>query len=186
MLQCCFYYRTALTLSDYSDISQVVIALANLFLAWYVIKYQIGKDSAEKNATARLHEQNLKLQWFKELIVQPNLSIIDKFYRNLQSLQNEIKSNELTIEEKERINNFVKAELAIIRKSFVDALLQVDKEFGTVILKNLDTLVDNITNAIFDEELKLKLNTVYEKHIGSKINYSKNSLIGQLYNYKGC
>ena len=72
-----------------------------------------------------------------------------------------------------------------MRKSFVDVLQLVDKRFAEQLLKNLDELVDGITNAIFNDELKLKVSSVYEKNIGSKISYSKNNLISQIYNYKG-
>jgi hypothetical protein len=184
MVLCC-NTANSFSLSDISDLSQVVIAIANLFLAGYVLFYQIRKDKKTDNETAKLNEQNIKLQWFKELIVQPNMDTIALFYSNLHTIKDKINSNELTIEEKEDINNFVKAELAKLRKSFVDVLQLVDKKFSDQLLQNLDALVDGITNAIFDDELKLKKPSVYEKNIGSKISYSKNNLISQLYNYKG-
>lgn len=185
MLVLCCHIKTTLSLSDVADVSQVIIAIANLFLAGYVLIYQIRKDKKTDNETARLNEQNIKLQWFKELIVKPNMDIIATFYSNLHTIKGKINSNDLTIEEKEDINNFVKAELAKLRKSFVDVLQLVDKRFADQLLKNLDELVDGITNAIFNDELKLKVSSVYEKNIGSKISYSKNNLISQLYNYKG-
>ncbi len=178
-------WNSEFSLSDFADLSQVIIAIANLFLAGYVLTYQIRKDKKSDNETARLNEQNIKLQWFKELIVQPNMEVINLFYLNLYTIKDKINSNDLTVDEKEDINNFVKAELVKLRISFVDVLLLVDKKFADQLLKNLDELVDGITNAIFDDELKLKKSQVYEKNIGSKITYSKNHLISQLYNYKG-
>lgn len=185
MVFICSNNTDALALSDIADISQVVIAAANLFLASYILFYQIKKDRKTDNETAKLNEQNIKLQWFKELIVQPNMDVIAIFYANLHTIKDKINSNDLTIEEKEDINNFVKAELVKLRKSFVDVLQLVDKKFSDQLLSNLDELVDGITNAIFNDELKLKIPSVYEKNIGSKISYSKNNLISQLYNYKG-
>ena len=149
-----------------------------------MVLYQIRKDRKTDNETALLNEQNIKLQWFKELIVQPNLPLITLFYTNLHKIKSKINSNDLSIEEKEDINNFVKAELAKLRKSLIDVLQLVDKKFANELLKNLDELVDLITNAIFNDELKLKNSSVYEKNIGSKISYLKNNLIAQLYNYK--
>ena len=185
ILLCCNSLTTNLSLADFSDIAQIVIAAINLFLAAYIIFYQVKKDKRSDNDTARLNEQNIKLQWFKELIVQPNLAVINSFYENLSSIKDKISSNDLNIQEKEVINEFVKTELSKIRKSFVDVLLQVDKPFADKVLINLDELVDGITNSIFDEELKLKLPAVYDKSIGSKISYSKNKLLALLYNYKG-
>ncbi len=185
ILLCCNSYSTNLSLADFSDIAQVVIAAINLFLAAYIIFYQVKKDRKSDNDIARLNEQNIKLQWFKELIVQPNIDIIDTFYENLTSIKDKISSNDLTIKERESINEFAKYELSKIRKSFVDVLLHVDKPFADKVLANLDELVDGITNSIFEEELKLKLPSVYDKSIGSKISYSKNKLLALLYNYKG-
>lgn len=178
-------YKGGVSLSDFSDIAQVIIAAANLFLAGYVIFYQIKRDKKSDSSTALLNEQNIKLQWFKELIVQPNIEGINNFYQNLSLLRNRITTNDISIEQKETINDIVKAELSIIRKSFVDVLIQIDKKFGDKIMANLDELVDNITNAIFNDELKLAMPSVYEKEIGARIAYSKNNLLSLLYNYKG-
>lgn len=173
------------TLSDIADWAQVIIALVNLFLAGYLIVYQIGKDKKIDNDTAKLNEQSIKLQWFKELIVQPNMAGIMKFYSNLHTINSKIKSNDLTDSEKQDINEFVKAELSKLRKSFVDVLFLIDKPFAQQLMANLDELVDGITNVIFNDELKLKNPQVYEKNIGSKISASKNKVISQLYNYRG-
>jgi hypothetical protein len=110
---------------------------------------------------------------------------INSFYNNLNTIRDRITTNDLTNDQKEDINNFVKQELSTLRKSFVDVLLLVDKKFSDKLLANLDELVDGITNSIFDDELKLNLESVYEKSIGQRIAYSKNNLIAQLYNYKG-
>lgn len=182
---CCIPPTTSLSLTDFSDIAQVIIAVVNLFLAIYIILYQITKDKKSDNDTARLNEQNIKLQWFKELIVQPNIAVINSFYENLALIREQITSNDLSEIEKESINEFVKLELSKIRKSFVDVLLQIDKPFADMVLENLDELVDGITNSIFDDELKLNHPSVYDKNIGSKISYSKNKLLALLYNYKG-
>jgi hypothetical protein len=185
MLFCCCQIEPAGSLKDLAQVSQVIIALANLFLAGYVLFYQIRKDRKTEFQTAKLNEQNIKLQWFKELVVQPNMEIIELFYTNLHTLKEKISSNDLTTEEAEDINEFVKGELSKIRKSLVDVMQLIDKQFAEQLLVNLDELVDGITNAIFNDELKLKNPNVYDKHIGSKIHYSKNNLFAQLYNYKG-
>lgn len=174
-----------LSLADFSDLAQVIIAAINLLLAGYIILYQINKDKESERSTALLNEQNIKLQWFKELIVQPNIAVMNTFFSQLLALREKITSNDLPIEQREAINNSAKTELSVFRKSFVDVLMQVDPEFGAQTLKNVDDLVDSITEAIFNEELKLTLPSVYEKNIASKIHYSRNTLIAQLYNYKG-
>ncbi len=196
--------------SDWSAIgavAQAIIAIVNVCLASYIFIYQrrhnnttdehiiaTNKQNIEHSAqlnkeliknNAQLNEQNIKLQWFKELIVQPNIEAINSFYANLYRIKEKIVTSDLPTEAKEDINNFIKAELTTLRKSFIDTLLMVDKSFADQLLQNLDNLIDDITNAIFSDELKLNVPTVYEKFIGSKISYSRNSLLAQLYNYKG-
>ena len=173
------------TLKDVADISQVVVGISSLFLAGYVFIYQRQKDKKNDFQTALLHEQNIKLQWFKELVVQPNLGTINQFYTNLHSIKEKITSDNMSLPEREDMNNYIKSELSAIRKTFIDILLQVDNKFGALILKNLDDLVDELTEAIFNDELKLKHPAVCEKHLTNKISYSKNSFLALLYNYKG-
>ena len=156
-----------------------------MYLAYYIFNYQIKKDQKLELRTAQLNEQNIKLQWFKELVIQPNKESIDNFYKNLLTIQDKINSNDLSDERKEFINNFAKEQLSNIRKDFVDVLLNIDSSFAKLVLENLDELIDDITNAIFNDELKLKNSTTYNKFIGSKILYSRNKLISQIYNYKG-
>ena len=193
--------------SAIGGISQAIIAVINLGLAAYIFIYQrrqseaaekhtaeLNRQNIENNAelnrqlitnNAQLNEQNIRLQWFKELIVQPNMDAINSFYDNLHTIREKITTPDLSVEAKEDINNLIKAELAVLRKSFIDALLMVDKGFADQLLNNLDTLIDGITDAIFNDELKLNNPMVYEKYIGSKVSYSRNSLLAQLYNYKG-
>lgn len=185
MIDLCCQIDARFALKDYADVAQLIIATVNLFLAAYVIFYQIKKDKKTENETARLNEQNIKLQWFKELIVQPNMINIEEFYSNLHSIKRRINSNDLSTEQKEDINAFIKAELSKIRKSFIDVLKFTDKTFADQLMDNLDKLIDGITNSIFNDELKLNNPNVYEKEIGTKISYSKSYLISQLYNYKG-
>jgi hypothetical protein len=173
------------SISDISDIAQIIIALVNILLAGYIFLRQNRQNEQTRFQTARLNEQNIKLQWFKELIVQPCMPIIETFFINLHTLKDKIQSNDLTVEQKEGLNNFVKGEASIFRKGFLDILLSVDPKLAEKISTSIDEVVDGITLAIFNDELKLNLPTTYEKHIGSKISYAKSNLIGNLYNYSG-
>ena len=51
--------------------------------------------------------------------------------------------------------------------------------------KDIDTLIDSITNKIFDAGLNLNDKPTFEREIGSIISYSHNDLINKIYNYKG-
>ena len=177
--------ETCLTLTDFARLAQVIIALISLLLAYYILVYNRNKDKNSEIKSERLRNQNIKLQWFKELVIQPNLILISTFYDNLLGIEGMISSNELNDQEKEKINSFIKSELKDIRIKFVDLLLLIDKEFRDKLLDHLDDLIDELTNAIYNDELKLNLPQVYEREISSKIHYSRNRLLSFIYNYKG-
>lgn len=181
LLQC---LRSEFSLSDASDIAQIILAVASLALAFYIFIYQRNKDNRTEFQTAQLNDQNIKLQWFKELIIHPNLPGIQSFYDHLYTIKDKIDSNDLIEEKKIEINTFIKKELSDLRKTFVDLLQATDPAFAKMTKDNLDNLVDGITEAIFNDELKLNNSTTYEKFIGSKITYSRNLLFSSIYNHR--
>jgi hypothetical protein len=184
------------TSSDASDYANVVIAVCNLILAGYIFFYQRNKDKfdreqeeikeqSNKIESLKLQEQNIKLQWFKELIIQPHLQDINTFYSKLHSLEEKINTKTLSEEQKFELVNFIKLEQSNLRKSFVDVLHGVDKKLYDIVIENLDSLIDLITNTIFNDGFNLTHKPTFDKEIGSKITYSRNDLISKIYNYKG-
>lgn len=183
MLLCCHGYSWSI--SDLSDVANVVIALVNIALAYYIFFYQKQKDQESKIASSKLQEQNIRLQWFKELIIQPHLGDINTFYVELHKLQGMITSNTLSEEKKIELSDFIKEKQAGLRKKFVDVLHGVHPQLYNDVIDNLDNLTDTLTTAIFNDGLNLTHSPTYEKEIGVKIMYSRNDLISKIYNYKG-
>lgn len=193
MIICCKIFKLEpLTISD---IANILIACANVLLAGYVFIYQKNKDiddklsQKEKDQADKLYvlknqEQNIRLLWFKELIVQPHLAGIITFYKNMHGLEAKL-SNTITDEIKHEISQFIKHECSSLRKSFIDILRTVDPKLHSAIQNNIDTLLDHITNKLFDPGLNLNDRPTYEREVGSKISYSHNDLISKLYSYKG-
>jgi hypothetical protein len=163
---------SALTIAK--DIATIVIALANLILASYVFYFQRKKN-----------RNDIKLQWFKELIIEPNMPNIDKFYNNLSGLRVRIVVPLLGEDEKRVINDSIKLEAQELRKSYITLLMMFDSKLGTKSKDNIDELVDNITNALFNDELRLSHPNVYDREIGQKILVSKTNLLSYIYNYYG-
>ena len=111
VLLCTDHHETSY-LETIAKIAEVVIALANLFLAIYIIHYQIQEQEENRKCYSSVARKNIKLQWFKELIVQPNMAAESiTFYENLHTIRGLVNLNDLTINVKEDINNFVKSEL---------------------------------------------------------------------------
>ncbi len=172
-------------ISEISDIANIVIAIISLALAFYIFVYQRDKDSKDKREALNLQEQSIRLQWFKELIIQPHLVEIETFYSHLHSIESRFTPAGITDEQKIEVINFIKDERSKVRKTFGDILINVNPELYNHIKTNLDNLIDKITNIIFDDGLNLHHKPTFDKEIGSLISYSHNDLISKIYNYKG-
>ena len=99
--------------------------------------------------------------------------------------EEKINTKTLSEEQKFELVNFIKLEQSNLRKSFVDVLHGVDKKLYDIVIENLDSLIDLITNTIFNDGFNLTHKPTFDKEIGSKITYSRNDLISKIYNYKG-
>ncbi|OFY84531.1 MAG: hypothetical protein A3F72_14090 [Bacteroidetes bacterium RIFCSPLOWO2_12_FULL_35_15] len=185
MILCCLYTQSAWSISDYADLSNIIIAVVNLSLAYYIFIYQRNKDKNDKIETLTLQEQNIRLQWFKELIVQPHLNDINSFYIQLHSIENRFTSRTISDDEKIEIITFIKSEQSKLRKTFGDVLLGVNPKLHIEVKTNLDNLIDSITNVIFNDGLNLNHKPTFDKEIGTFITYSRNDLISKIYSYKG-
>ena len=122
---------------QFSDFIDIIIAILTFVLAFYVFVYQKKQDL-----------KNTKLEWFKELIIQPKLETIYLFYDNIGSLKSKINSSDLTDEQKIKLIEFIKLEHSTLRKSFVDLLQFTTPELFQEIRNNLDNLIDSLTIAI--------------------------------------
>ena len=183
-------------MSDFADIANIIIAAISSLLAAYIFIYQRGKDKTDKEESQQkdhddkvealnLQEQNIRLQWFKELIIQPHLNEINNFYTALHSIESNFTNGTNSDDLKIEISEFVKGEGVKLRKSFGDILRTVTPQLHSDIKSNLDTLIDNIVNKIFDSAINLKDRVIFYREVGSLISYSHNDLISKIYNYKG-
>jgi len=196
MVICCCNIDKSWQVSDIAEIASIIIAIVNLFLAGYIFIYQRKKDKRDsvkqlqkeidaKKEAISLQEQNIRLQWFKELIIQPHISEINFFYTNLYSIQAKLNVKTITDDLKIETSEIVKANAALLRKSFIDILHCVSPQVHSAIKHNIDDLIDKITTKIIDAGLNLNDKPTFDREIGSLISYSHNDLISQIYSYKG-
>ncbi len=161
-------------LSEYGDIANIIIAGLTLFLGYYVLVYQKKQD-----------DSNVKLQWLKELIIQPKLNEVYTFYNNIGTVKNKIDSNSLTDNQKIELIDFIKREHSILRKSFINVLQMVTPQLYLDLYNNLDNLIDGLTRVIDNDELKLNNEQTYNREIASKIEDSYNKFFASIFNHKG-
>lgn len=184
MIICCASQNTGFHISELAPWAQIIIALVNIALAYNVFVYQRGHNERTRNQTALLHEQNIKLQWFKELIITPNIKAVYQFYDNLEQIKTKITSDNLTDDQIININSYIKQEASTLRKSFIDIILYIDKKLYEKIIGNVDDLVTKLTEAVSNDEYKLTNTKTFETHITTPIAYSKNNLLSFIYNFK--
>lgn len=196
MIGCCCNIESQWQISDIADFSNIIIAAVNLVLAGYIFIYQKDKDKSEllaqsqkeidaKQESLKLQEQNIKLLWFKELIVQPHINDIKDFFKCLYSIEQKLNVSPISDDLKIEVSEFVKSQGVNLRKSFIDVLLTVNPDLHSDIKKNIDGLIDEITTKIIDAGLNLNDKPTFDREIGTLISYSHNDLISRLYSYKG-
>lgn len=174
-----------LSLSDLSDIAQVIIALINIILAIYIFIYQRIQNSKNELHTTELYEQNIKLQWFKEIIIQPNIKHLYIFFENLEKIKDIVNSDNLNEDEIIQMNAYIKDEAKKFRKKFNDVILHVDEEMYKNIKTKIEDLVTKLTTVISDDEYKLTNLKTIEREILEPINYAQNEVVSIVFKYKG-
>ena len=179
------YNLFTLDFPEFSDFLRTIVSITNLLIVVYVFTYTRNKDKNEIKRNQKLEDQKITLQWFKELILQPNLPAINQFYDNITIILNKLPHAGIQNMDLIKISRDVKAEQAKIRKSFVDLLRIADFELERSIKANLDNLIGTLDTTIFDKGINFSHLPAFEKEIISKVIYSKNDLISTIYGYKG-
>ncbi len=170
----CEYLETDSTLDNLEKISNIIIAFLTLILAFYVFVYQKRKDKSDR-----------RVQWLKDLIIEPKLNEVAAFYDLISTLKSEIKSNDLDEDEKVRIIGKIKKGASDFRKSFLASLQYLAPVLHKNIQDDLDKLTDDLTNAISNDELKLCNAKTYEREIAEKIQNSHSFVLKQIFEYNG-
>jgi hypothetical protein len=185
MVLLCIEKSSWLNLETLSNLSNIIIALLTLVLGFYVFVYQKNKDNKSDEETEINRRKNIKLQWFKEIIIQPKIDLVFKFYDQINSIKSKINGNELNDDEKIEIINFIKKEQSELRKSFLDLVQHINNDLHSELSLNVDKLTDNITDVISNDEFKLKNEVTYNREIKSKIEYSYSEFLSKIFNYCG-
>jgi len=183
---CCIQVPAQHTLlENLSSIAAIFTAAASFSLAFYVFIYQRRKDNKEQAERNKEVHRNVRLQWFKDAIIQPNLADIYAFYSKVHKSVTPLESKNLTDVQKAEVMEAVKTYCYNFRKSFIDLIGAVDKETQTKVQQNLDNLLDTLTNNIFDEGINLSHLPTYNEKIEKPVNNCKTALFTILFNYEG-
>ena len=111
----------------------------------------------------KVRDYERKSIWYKELIILPHISLIDKFFDQLKGLMesgtkiiNEIKQNQ---KPQEQLTNALRdlirvsnSHLSTFRKDFIDIIYAMDSDFAKDLFEILNNLQDDLNNRIEEIE----------------------------------
>jgi hypothetical protein len=185
MVICCPCPDQSTLIQTLSSYSTILTALAGFSLAFYIFIYQRRKDNREQTERNKEIHRNVRLQWFKDAIIQPNLPDIYTFFSNIHEKTAAFRQKNILDDQKRQIINDLKTYCYTFRKSFIDLIGAVDKDTQQKVQKNLDDLLDTLTNNIFDEGINLSHDPTFNDKLEKPINNSKATLFAILFNYEG-
>jgi hypothetical protein len=177
--------EAGLSLSDWADIASVLVAVLAFAFSTYTFWKQRAKDRQSQQEAEELRAKMIRLQWYKDLVVVPNIHRLNEFYEDLHNISNRITTPDLSEAEKNELIEEVKEAQRKVRKTLVDSIVPINDTLYIKVLEGLDAIVDQITVAIDDDTLKLSNQSVKEKQIGEPIRISKRNLFTLIYSYRG-
>ncbi len=163
------------TPSDAADLAQVIIAIANIMLAIFLFLRQVIKDG-----------DDIKLNWFKELVIQPNIDEIKNYFIALHKIQDTIVPSPIDDAERQEIENTLWSERDKINRSFITVLNGIDPKFADNCRDEITKVTKEIIKVLINRN-ELKINEIknYENYIGEKIKDLHSYIIASIYKYKG-
>ncbi|WP_020597185.1 hypothetical protein [Spirosoma panaciterrae] len=106
-------------------------------------------------------------------------------FDELHKQKSTIRSAELSEEEKDRLSKAYKEALALLRTNFLERILFIHGPTYEALKTELDDLAGEIVTAIFNDDLKLSRQGVYDREIGNKITNCQQRFFKTLYTYRG-
>lgn len=181
---CLFVLFEFFNLTEFSELANVIIAAGNLIIVTFLTYYTLKKDKKTENKNALLNDQSIKLQWIKDLIIQPNINLIYDFYNNVEDNFCNTNFTKLTNEDKLKLSDIIKFEQLKLMRSFVDIISHINFSFHIELKNNIDDLIDVICEVIINTNLNLETQIIHKEEIRIKIKNSKGNFFSLLYNYK--
>jgi hypothetical protein len=168
-----------------SDITNIFIALANLALLYYVFVYQKQKDRADKLERQVSSDQEINLNWFKELIIAPNIQKIYAFFEELNTTSQVLRKSGLTIAERQSVDKKIKEIFSTFNRSFIGLLFSVNVDFAESNKKILDNLQAHLITKTFEENLALTVENIFKENFENPILEAHKDVISNIHHFKG-
>lgn len=153
--------------------AMALIALFDIFLTVHIFR-QNKKDTSE------IENKHQKFELMQLLILNSKLELLYSFY---DSVMEECKKLQLDGSQatKEAVNAFIKVQLKVYRRDFISLFNVVDVNVYDLLLKEADGLIDGITEAIFDQGVKLTYEPKFDEMISQPLSKSRIRMLSILY-----
>lgn len=178
-------FSTPHAISAISHLTLAIVSIVNFIFIYCIFRKQKKKDLEDFNKSEKLRRENLKLTWFRELIILPQWDNVNNYYENVLIIASKLKVQNLLYGEKMKILNELKDETSELRKSFVDILMVVDLRLHSLVLASLDKMQDGITEVAYDEGINLNHEPKFKSKVENLITYSKNDIISLVFSFDG-
>lgn len=164
-------------LSSLCEIATVVIAVVNVILL-------VRLSKKGEKADVEKEERNRKLDLFKTLVLDQKMPLFYKFFDDFSAECNKLLNNN-EIGAKKEIDQNLKEQTRLFRKTFICLLSAVDENLYSDVLSATDNLlIDPITEAIFNEGINLKHEPMFEERISKTISDSKIKILSIIFHYQ--
>lgn len=172
-------------LNAFAAIVQVPLTIINLFFAGFLIWNQIKRERLDRDDKLIAETKSTRLQWFKELIIQPNINNFLSLFISLEHTWAKLKSSSLTIEQKITINEEAKLHFYDLKSKMVDLIISANKKLHTEFITELDKLLDHVSTVIFESTTDLSDDNLYTKNISEPIENARLKLMALIFSYDG-
>lgn len=173
------------SLENAADWASVFVAALAFGLSLYTLIQQRSRDRKARLEAETLRAQTVRLQWYKDLVITPNIIHLSTFYAQLQTLHDQITTPDLTSDQKIGLITHIKQQGKILRSSLIDPILPINENLYDKFIEELDGLSDDLTAAIDNDQLKLNNEAVYNEHIRKRLSKSEKQLFTLIYSYRG-
>ena len=160
-------------ISTITAVATSVIALVNIGLTIYIYTQNRKDSSIIENCKRRFELMQI-------LILNHNMNKLYDFYDEITAeclrLQNTSED-----QGKKDINSVLLEKAKRFRHNFISLFNVIDPQLYKSLLSIIDNLVDNITNAIFDDGINLKHAPKYDEVISQRISKNRVDFLSTIY-----
>ena len=158
-----------------APLMQLLVALSNLMLVIIVFRFTKRKNNSDRN-----------IKWFQELIYTPNKDLIINYFNNLLDIKNKIPTDaEPNDDLKIELITIVKEERSKIFSGLVDTIKPIASNVHTEISNTIETLTDDLTKAIDNDELKLNNTKTQQRELTTRILIARGKVYNAFFKYQG-